>query len=99
MAIWVSRPRFELIEIISVKLLSYAFSETFLICTFLPFMMLTMEELMPQPPPNAEEGVEFDFADADKMKEMIRHCMTHPKCETALKKYLPMLLHKGLLDV
>ncbi|KAL1390272.1 hypothetical protein pipiens_012470 [Culex pipiens pipiens] len=73
--------------------------ETFLICTFLPFMMLTMEELMPQPPPNAEEGVEFDFADADKMKEMIRHCMTHPKCETAMKKYLPMLLHKGLLDV
>uniref|UniRef100_A0A1Q3FRF5 Putative ecdysteroid kinase n=1 Tax=Culex tarsalis TaxID=7177 RepID=A0A1Q3FRF5_CULTA len=74
--------------------------ETFLICTFLPFMILTMEELMPQPPPNAqEEGFEFDFANENKMTEMIRQCLQHPKCETAMKKYLPMLLYKGLLDM
>ncbi|KAL1390271.1 hypothetical protein pipiens_012469 [Culex pipiens pipiens] len=74
--------------------------ESFLICTFLPMMMVMMEEGVPQPPPNAEdEGFEFDFGNESKMTELIKHNLRNPRCEEAMKKYLPMLLYKGLLDV
>lgn len=81
-----------------VEVLKCGHLETFLSCTFLPFMILSFDELMPKADANPEEGVEFDFADKEKMQLMMEHVFQHPKYVAVIQRYLPTLLHKGLLE-
>lgn len=73
--------------------------ETLLCCTFLPFMILSFEELMPASTENPEEGVELDFADKEKMSGIMLKVFQHPDYVSVIQRYLPMLLHKGYLDM
>lgn len=83
-----------------VEILKCGYLETFLSCTFLPFMILPFEELMPASSiENPEEGVELDFGDKEKMGEMMLKVFQHPKYVSVIQRYLPALLHKGFLEL
>lgn len=60
-------------------------------------MILSFDEMMPAAE-NPEEGVELDFADKEKMGEMMLKVFQHPKYVSLIQRYLPVLLHKGYLD-
>lgn len=82
---------------VHVEIVKCGHLETFLCCTFLPFMILSFDEMMPAAE-NPEEGVELDFADKEKMGEMMLKVFQHPKYVSLIQRYLPVLLHKGYLD-
>ncbi|XP_058822379.1 uncharacterized protein LOC131683970 [Topomyia yanbarensis] len=84
-----------------VEILKNGHLETFLASTFLPFMMVTFEEMMgDQLNQNPDEGIElFDVSDPEKMMEMMLAGFRRPIYVDAMKKYLPVFLHKGLLDL
>ncbi|XP_055605521.1 uncharacterized protein LOC129753700 [Uranotaenia lowii] len=76
-----------------VELIKAGHLETLVSLVFLPYMVLTPEQLIPQPKSgDPEEGVEMDF-------ENVVGCYSYPAVQTLLKQYLPMLNHKGLLDL
>lgn len=81
-----------------VEVLKCGHLETFLSCTFLPFMILPFDELIPKDETNSEEGVELDFGDKAKMQEMMERVFQHPKYVSVIQRYLPTFLHKGLLE-
>lgn len=81
-----------------VEVLKCGQLETFLACTFLPFMILPFDELMPKNETNPEEGVELDFGDKEKMQEMMERVFQHPKYVSVIQRYLPTFLYKGLLE-
>ncbi|XP_055610208.1 uncharacterized protein LOC129757106 [Uranotaenia lowii] len=81
--------------------------ETFLACIFMPFMLLSFDDYGSKPEAKEEikeDGEDkkdevFDYADKQKMEDMIFGAYRHPKFVETLKKYLPMYLHRGLLDL
>ncbi|XP_058453439.1 uncharacterized protein LOC131431630 [Malaya genurostris] len=81
-----------------VEILKCGHLETFLSAAFLPFMILTFEELIGQV--NKDEGFEmFDPSDPEKMTEMMLGSYRNPKYAAIMQKYLPIFMHKGFLDL
>lgn len=74
--------------------------ETFLTTMFLPLLILTPEEMMPQlsAKGSGEEVVQMDFADVKEQEKLAEHCFKHPRYANAVKKYLPIFYETGLLD-
>lgn len=75
------------------------FPETFLSTVFLPLLILTPEEMIPQLAGKTDEAIQVDFADAEHLGKLSADSFQHPKYAAVMKKYLPMFLHKGLLDL
>ncbi|XP_062546559.1 uncharacterized protein LOC134212583 [Armigeres subalbatus] len=77
---------------LQVEVLKCGYLETFLSCTFLPILIAPFEELMSTSA--IEEGFELDFGN----KELMLHIFQHPKYVSVIQRYLPALLHRGLLE-
>ncbi|XP_053693605.1 uncharacterized protein LOC128741668 [Sabethes cyaneus] len=85
-----------------VEILKCGHLESFLTSAFLPFMIITFEEMMEEHAKNysPEEGFElFDVNDTEKMQEMALGGYRRHRYAEVMQKCLPVFLNKGFLDV
>lgn len=75
------------------------FAETFLTTMFLPLLILTPEEMMPQLAEQSDEAIQVDFSDVKEQEKLAEHCFKHPRYTAVMKKCLPEFDNMGLLDL
>lgn len=76
--------------------------ETFLTTMFLPLLILTPEEMMPQltdQHQSPEDVIQLDYADEKEQEKLAEHCFKHPRYTAVMKRYLPVYDRLGLLDL
>ncbi|EDS35006.1 conserved hypothetical protein [Culex quinquefasciatus] len=73
--------------------------ETFLTTMFLPLLILTPEEMMPQLAEQSNEAIQVDFSDVKEQEKLAEHCFKHPRYTAVMKKCLPVFDNMGLLDL
>uniref|UniRef100_A0A182Q4D1 CHK kinase-like domain-containing protein n=1 Tax=Anopheles farauti TaxID=69004 RepID=A0A182Q4D1_9DIPT len=82
---------------IQLEILKCGHLEFLLAATFVPFMCVDITEIMDMP--ENGEGFEMDFTDTAKLVDSFRRCYLTPVYVKFLKKNLPKLAHKGLVDL
>lgn len=88
-----------IIFVLEILILTHFFAETFLTTMFLPLLILTPEEMMPQLAEQSDEAIQLDFSNVKEQENLAEHCFKHPRYTAVMKKYLPVFDNTGLLDL